>query len=292
MDDEVETEELTYGDILQRASEYQESETGLTEEVFAQLATLALQVLTPEEIGAGFTEALANYAQDESWLKYLSADTDDEPPPSSGIEGNGPDSDTSPEPVPVAQAAEEDYGKEVEPPTPKLAEADIKVPQEPKKVRLRYRAWDPVTRQFIEKDGGERILVPTGCQNPRRASPYAVGVTLKSALPRDKTEQANLFAAYQKAGLMHRGAMIERMDEGVNKAEVDEGLREDTALVAAWTQALAGQKEAPGGVAQSEGAPGSNNGAPLPPGPGPGRGHVKPGNTPKAPPNARPGTGV
>ena len=97
--------------------------------------------------------------------------------------------------------------------------------------------------------------------------------------------------------------MTKGIDEhDINIDEMDKDISDDIP----FTLALQGLPDPSGGVAQTagvqegQGAPGSNNGAPLPPGPGPGRGNkVRPGDNlakPKAPggapPNPAPGTGV
>jgi hypothetical protein len=153
---------------------------------------------------------------------------------------------------------------------PHLQPHDIDIPEEPETVRVITRVFNRATGQMEEKDLGEMLLVPTGCEAPERVSPYQTTVTLRSALPRDKQLDANLYAAYQTNGWASRRWIQQRLDEDIDADEVDAEIADGLPLL------LELQGKGAAGVGQTNG-PGDNNGAPLPPGPGPGRGNL---NTP------------
>lgn len=182
----------------------------------------------------------------------------------------------------------------VEAPIPALPEHDIDVPEEPEEVEVMTQVWNPESRTYEMKSLGKLLLVPSGCERPQALSPFESNIKFKSALPRDKAADANLYAMYQTNGWTSRHWVQENLDENINPAEVDKELSDDIPFL------LQLQGKPAAGVAQTAGlqpGAGSNNGAPLPPGPGPGRGNTKEKMAAEAagakpPPNAAPGTGV
>lgn len=155
-------------------------------------------------------------------------------------------------------------------PIPKLAAHQIDVPEEPEHVRVVSMEWDPAKGDYVPVDYGVLLLVPTGCERPSRVSPFRTKMCYRSPLPRDKAGDMNLYTAYQKLGLVDRAWMRANIDEEIDALAVDRGIADDVPVL----MALSGKAEGgPNGVAQSDTSKGSNNGAPLPPGPGPGRGN-------------------
>jgi hypothetical protein len=156
-----------------------------------------------------------------------------------------------------------------------LSTNEIDLPEEPERVRVVIRVWNPVDQAWMERDLGERMLVPTGCDVPRYLDPYEHTVVLKNALPRDKEKDTNLYSAWQKMALVDRKWIQRQLDEDIRAEDVDRELPEDIAFLLA----MQGKGELATGVPQTAGLdpgaapPGSNNGAPPPPGPGPGRGN-------------------
>jgi hypothetical protein len=163
-----------------------------------------------------------------------------------------------------------DPEKDIDIPVPKLPTHQIDLPEEPELIRVTTNVWDPVTGSFVMRDLGEMLLVPTGCEEPEYLSPYENTVYFRSALPRDKAVDANLYAAYQKMGIASRDWIRDNMDEDFDNMLEDKRIADDVPIL----MALAGKAEN-SGVAQTAGLEGGgdNNGAPLPPGPGPGRGN-------------------
>lgn len=164
----------------------------------------------------------------------------------------------SPEPV-VPKKAEDtprDPEEEVYKP-PTLAAHDIDIPEEPELVRVVMRTWNPNTQSFVDVDMGEQLLVPSGCKSPKHLSPYENCVTLKSALPRDKEQEANLFSMYQRQGWVSRNWVREHLDEEIKGAEVDKEIADDIpfmqALNVGGKSGSLGPPGVGGGVAQSPG---------------------------------------
>jgi hypothetical protein len=205
---------------------------------------------------------------------------------------------TGPDNTPVVFAKSEDPPKDPEQAPivpPQLQQHDLDIPQEPEQVDVNVQVWDPKTQTFVIKSLGSLLLVPTGCVRPEYLPPYETKASLKSALPRDRAADANLFAMYQTNGWMGRHTIMRKLDEGINIPAEDKEIADDIPIILA----IAGKPDPAAGVGGTQGVPptpGSNNGAPLPPGPGPGRGNKSaPGDNaakPKPPPNAAPGTGV
>lgn len=177
---------------------------------------------------------------------------------------------------------------------PKLAMHDIDVPEEPETVTVVSFVWDPMTSQYVERESPPMLLVPSGCERPCAVSPYENTATLRSALPRDKQQDANLYAAYQTNGWTSRKWIQKRLDEDINPAEEAKLILDDIPLMLS----LQGKPDPAAQVGQTAGlAPGDNNGAPLPPGPGPGRGNKFAtgdglAKKPALPPNTTPGQKV
>lgn len=198
------------------------------------------------------------------------------------------------EPVVFTDKKEEptDPEEDVEVPIPKLASHQIDIPEEPETVRVITQLWDASQGKFIEEDLGELLLIPSGCEEPEYLSPYENTVSFKSALPRDKQIDANLYGAYQKMGTVSREWIRENSDEEIDGVLEDKRIADDIPILLA----MQGKPDVSSGVAQTAGleGKGDNNGAPLPPGPGPGRGNTSaPGdNGASAPANAAPGSPV
>jgi len=174
-----------------------------------------------------------------------------------------------------------------------LVAHDIDIPEEPEEVNAVVQEWDNEKNQFVERNLGKRLLVPTGCERPTYFSPFENSVTLKSALPRDKEKDTNLYQAWQTNGWVSRHWVMSRLEEGISISQMDKEIADDIPFILS----IQGKPDPSGQVAQTNGlqqpgdGPGDNNGAPLPPGPGPGRGNkFAPGDgLAKAPPNASPG---
>jgi hypothetical protein len=191
----------------------------------------------------------------------------------------------------AGEASAEDYEQEVEVKPEQLAPHDMDVPEEPIRVRVQMRVWDG--QQYVMRDLGEQLLVPTGCDRPKYLDPHKTKVTLKSALPRDLEKDSNLYALWQTNGWVSRRWVQDHLDEDINPTVVNKEIADDIPFLLA----LQGKQDPAGGVAQTNGTqPGDSNGAPLPPAPGPGRGNVYGAGDNLAsgtpPPNGAPGTGV
>lgn len=172
-----------------------------------------------------------------------------------------------------------------------LADYDMDVPEEPEDVRVVVHTWNAQTQSFEKKDLGTKKLVPSGCNRPTYLSPYETAAKLKSALPRDKQLDTNLYASWQQNGWVDRHWIMEHLDEDINLVEVDKRIADDIPFL----NALQGKPNQTGQVAQTSGLEkGDSHGAPPPPGPGPGRGNLRaPGdNLATPPPNAAPGSPV
>lgn len=157
-----------------------------------------------------------------------------------------------------ASSAASEGGKPANKPAP-LAPTDINVPPEPELVRVVVQTWNPLTRSFEAEDLGEQLLVPTGCKRPDPLSPYETEVCLRSALPRDKERDSNLYAQWQNNGWISRHWAMEHLEEGINIPEIDRAIEEDMDLM----QRLRGQVPA-AGVAQTPGVQGSTGGVSTP----------------------------
>jgi hypothetical protein len=179
-----------------------------------------------------------------------------------------------PEPVVFTEKEEDDIDPEedVDVPVPKLAPHQVDIPEEPETVRVITQVWNAAMGVFEEQDLGELLLIPTGCEEPEFLSPYENSVCFKSALPRDKQIDANLYGAYQKMGIVSRDWIRENSDEEIDGVLEERRIADDIPVL----MAMQGKPTEAGGVAQTAGleGKGDNNGAPLPPGPGPGRGNV------------------
>lgn len=208
-----------------------------------------------------------------------------------------------PEPVSEKPTAETDPEATVVKP-PQLAPHDLELPEEPEEVEIVSRVWNQETQTFAYVSAGKRLLVPTGCKRPEYLNPYETKVKLKSALPRDRERDANLYAQYQQNGWVSRRWIQERIEDEINIPQVDREISEDVPFLLALQGKVdvsgVGQTSGPQGtttsVPNAAGVPGSSNGAPPPPGPGPGRGNkFAPGDNlggPKVPSNGTPGTPV
>jgi hypothetical protein len=170
------------------------------------------------------------------------------------------------------------------------------IPEEPEEVDVNVYTWNADAKTFEEEALGKMLIVPTGCKRPTYLSPYETTVTMKSALPRDKEKEANLYAVYQKNQWMSRRWCQTHLDEDVQPSVEDKQIADDIPFILA-AQGLpdASQVQGSQGV-QGDFGVGTNNGAPLPPGSGPGRGNkVVPGDnmaSPKPSANAVPGQRV
>lgn len=191
------------------------------------------------------------------------------------------------EPEVVTDKEEDDIDPEtdIDVPVPKLPNHQIDIPEEPEKVTVVTKVWNENTKAFEEKNLGELMLVPTGCEEPEYVSPYENTVSFRSALPRDKERDANLYASYQQNGWISRRWARENLDEDIDSDKVEKELADDIPVILA----LQGKQDVASGVAQTAGleGKGDNNGAPLPPGPGPGRGNkAAPGDNGASTPGA------
>jgi len=201
------------------------------------------------------------------------------------------------EPPPKKELPPKELEKEPEVKPEQLAPHDIDLPEEPETIQVTIRQMNPVTLEWSERDLGEIKVVPTGCKRPCYLNPFKNEVTFKSPLPRDKEKDTNLMKAWQDAGWVSRRFCQDNLDEGINPMVEDKQIADDVPFLLA----MQGKPDPAGGVAQTAGLdpgqapPGSNNGAPLPPGPGPGRGNMHaPGDNlaSKAPANGAPGEKV
>lgn len=214
-------------------------------------------------------------------------------PPETDEEGNPVEKSPAVPPATPVKPLPPELQKEPEIKPPQLADYDVDIPEEPEKVDVTVRVWNAANGTYEEQKLGVIEIVPTGCDKPRYLNPYKTLITFRSALPRDRERDANLYAMYQTNGWTSRRWAQEHLDEEIKPEEVNKQLADDIPFI----NALKGVPNQTGQVAQTSGAPedqtGSNNGAPLPPGPGPGRGNkYAPGDNAagKAPPSAAPGT--
>jgi hypothetical protein len=206
-----------------------------------------------------------------------------------------------PPPQPRAGPLPKELDKAPEVKPEQLANHDMDVPEEPETVRVIVKTWDANAKQFVTEDLGELKIVPSGCSRPVYLSPYSTTCSLRTPLPRNKQEDANLYAVYQTNGWSSRRWIRDHLDEEMDGPKLDEEIANDIPFLAALTgkpieDPLAAQvAQTPGATGSGPG--GSNNGAPPPPGPGPGRGNkAVPGDNaaskPATPPNAKPGVKV
>ena len=166
---------------------------------------------------------------------------------------------------------------ELEPPVEvepeQLSPHDIDIPEEPVTIPVTIMTWDAQTQQFVRDNLGVKTLVPTGCTSPVYLNPYETTVEIKSALPRDRERDSNLYAQWQQNGWLDRHHIMKRLEIGENPIEVDKAIADDIPFLLA----IQGKQDPTQQVAQTPGMqpnqPGDNHGAPLPPGPGPGRGN-------------------
>lgn len=180
------------------------------------------------------------------------------------------------EPVVILKSEEDPEDPEEKPPVaiPKLASHEIDIPEEPEEVEIVQAVWDETSQAWIDLPPQTLLLVPTGCAFPEELNPFDTVVSLRSALPRDKEKDANLYQAYQKNNWVSRDWVREHLDEDIDSAKEDKRIADDIPI----NLASQGIPET-SGVAQTPGldpgqeAPGDNHGAPNPPKPGPGRGN-------------------
>ncbi len=203
--------------------------------------------------------------------------------------------DTRGEFIAEAQSAKQedtDYENEIQAKPAQLPPHDIDLPEEPEEIQVVSRVWNPELGEFTDLQMGKMLLIPTGCERPEYLSPYENEVTLKPSLPRDVEKESNLYAQWQQNQWVSRRWVQEHLDQDINIPEVDKEIADDIPFILA----AKGMPDPTQQVAQTAGMdPGSNNGAPLPPGPGPGRGNkVTAGDNlaSKAPPNGAAGSGV
>jgi len=196
----------------------------------------------------------------------------------------------------VPKEAPKQLPKELEPEIrvepEQLSPYDIDIPEEPERISVTVQSWDPNRQEFLPENLGVLTLVPTGCTSPTYLNPYDSCAEIKSALPRDLEQLSNLYATWQKNGWLNRHEVMRRLEIGENPAEVDKKIADDIPFILA----MQGKPDQTKQVAQTAGIDpgqkGSNNGAPLPPGPGPGRGNrYAPGDNMagRPPSNASPG---
>lgn len=186
---------------------------------------------------------------------------------------------------------DEEYLEGVAVQAAQLPPHDIDIPEEPEEVQVIARIYDPNLGRFVEKDLGKLLLVPTGCDCPEYVSPYESTAKLRSALPRDLASDINNYTAMQTNGWVSRHWCMNALEQGLSPAEMDKQIADDIPFILN----MKGTPDITAQVAQTPGMQGDNNGAPLPPGPGPGRGNAfAPGDNMAAsmPPNGGPGTGV
>lgn len=206
------------------------------------------------------------------------------PPPLAGVVKEAPMPAAGDAPVVKDDKKEDDIDPEVDidVPVPKLPSHQIDIPEEPEEIEVITLVWDAASGMFKEQNLGKMLLIPTGCEEPEFLSPYENTVSFKSALPRDKQIDANLYGAYQKMGTVSRQWIRENSDEEIDGMLEDKRIADDIPVLLA----MQGKSDVAGGVAQTAGleGKGDNNGAPLPPGPGPGRGNTAaPGDNGAAP---------
>lgn len=202
----------------------------------------------------------------------------------------------TPEGPPKREPPSEELEPPIEVKPERLPPHDMDIPEEPEEVDVTVYVWNADAKSFEAENLGKMLLVPTGCHRPTYLSPYETTVTMKSALPRDKEKEANLYAVYQKNQWMSRRWCQTHLDEDVQPSVEDKQIADDIPFILA-AQGLpdASQVQGVPGV-QGDFGVGTNNGAPLPPGAGPGRGNkVVPGDnmaSPKPSANAVPGQRV
>ena len=135
---------------------------------------------------------------------------------------------------------------------PKMQGLDY--PEEPELVRVVESVADPVTGAVSTTVRGDLRVTPTGCDNPRRCSPYENKVVFRSALPKDDMQEANLLGFYQNQGWVDAAYCQDRVPGGVNKAEVRKGILQDVPLRQALKGLTPGSPDAfPSGVAGTQG---------------------------------------
>lgn len=94
--------------------------------------------------------------------------------------------------------------------TVKLPEGMLDVPEEPQLVTMLTQTVDARGQQVLNDDGSpvqteeELLLVPTGCQRPKRFNAYNIPVVLNDALPRDEHMESQLAVSNIAAGLWSR----------------------------------------------------------------------------------------
>lgn len=175
------------------------------------------------------------------------------------------DTDKVPEPLPETDPTTGEEREPLPPAPEKLSAKDIDLPEEPVRLRVATRVFDPTTRTWNLEDQGERLLVPTGCKQPRYLNPYETKVTFVGPLPKDRGEDTNLWKAWQQMGLVSREWIREQMDAEINSAVEDQRIADDIPFLLAMQGS--GDPDpfaAGGGVAQT---PGLSNGR-VPPGAG------------------------
>lgn len=267
--------------------------TTLTSDRLREIIDEARQIVGDDPDTGPWMEALYNEIRPE-WrdeFQDILGEPEEEEGPESVEEMGGNEGEFVKD-APVAKAEDTDYENEIQVQPEQLPPHDIDIPEEPELVNVVARVWNSETQAFEEKNLGEMLLVPTGCDCPEYASPYETEVKFKSALPRDLEKDVNLYAAMQQNGWIDRHWAMEHLELGINPAEVDKRIADDIPFILS----MKGMPDPTQQVAQTEGlSPGSNNGAPLPPGPGPGRGNkFAPGDgmAGKPPPNGAPGSSV
>ncbi len=278
---------------LTREASDRNRKQSLTPERLREMIVEAHQILGEDPDTATWMEALYNEIRPEwreEFRDILGESEEDEG--SAVIDEMGGNEGEFVQDAPVAKAEDTDYENEVQVQPEQLPPHDIDIPEEPELVNVVARVWNSETQTFEEKDLGEMLLVPTGCDCSEYVSPYKTDVKFKSALPRDLEKDVNLYAAMQTNGWISRRWAQEHLELGINPAEADKEIADDIPFILS----MKGVPDPTQQVAQTEGlSPGSNNGAPLPPGPGPGRGNkFAPGDgmAGKPPPNGAPGSSV
>lgn len=229
--------------------------------------------LTREELDDIFTEAMGlldalpeGSTEAQSWYNRFSDYFDAEP-----ADADAPDEEPEVEGKEEQDPADPEEEAQVTP--PKLPSHQIDVPEEPERVHVKTMIFNPATGGYEEKDLGQLLLIPTGCEEPEFFSPYENAVSFRSPLPRDKEREANLYALYQQNGWASRNWIRKNLDEDLSNPEhLDKEIADDIPIILA----LQGKPDVATGAAQTPGTDGAgdNNGAPLPPGPGPGRGNL------------------
>lgn len=225
------------------------------DEFFALLARLgemqADGTLDEESLSELYTEA-AQYEDLEQFAEpFLMAAM------SLGID---PETLGQPIPAPQKEAEDEEYEQPVEAEQPQLQEHDMDIPEEPETVLVIVRVVDE-NGNWQEDNQGPRMLVPTGCDKPVFLNPYITKVSLRSALPRDRAEEANLYATYQTNLWMSRKTIMKRLDQGLQYEDETDNMEDDTPLILARAgtadpnsaAAQVGQTEGNGGGGQQPG---------------------------------------